>query len=598
MSGSNGSRIVVAVLTRPGADPAGALEALWAAEANEVVVVELDRPGAWAAARNTALQRAADADILALVDDDVRVAPGWGAALRTAFAGPRAPRRAAVGGPVRARHAPPGLDVGAHALVLGLGTPGGPEPALVAGNAAFRTAALRGIGGFFPVRGHRDAHDGLGDWQRALQELAAVGWEVVADPALVAERDLAGVDARELLRRRLRTGARSAALDPRATPAAALQLAARAGAAAAVRAVRGDRAGALGRAAWAAAGLGGLLGGRLAHGELQPDRARTPLRPAVPPPARRRAPRPQRPTTPVQGAILLYHRIVDGAPDPLGLAVTPERFAAQLAVLARDFRPVSLVDLLAGRGGARAVALTFDDGYHDNLLHALPALRAAGVPATLFVSTGHVATGAGFWWDTVTRLLGGGGDDRVLELAVPGGARAWAPRTPAQRDAVRAFVHAALQTRDAATIDAALRTLSAWAGQPIDGPERDRPMTIDELRALAAAGPLTIGAHGRTHLSLAFAPPAVRAAELRGSADDLEQWLGVRPRAFSYPFGVPGVDVDPVTIAAARDAGYAAATVNAPGVVCAGTDRHALPRLAVPDVDGPAFGRWLRAALR
>jgi hypothetical protein len=37
------------------------------------------------------------------------------------------------------------------------------------------------------------------------------------------------------------------------------------------------------------------------------------------------------------------------------------------------------------------------------------------------------------------------------------------------------------------------------------------------------------------------------------------------------------------------------ATVNAPGLVRAGTDPYALPRLAVPDVDGAAFARWLHA---
>jgi hypothetical protein len=82
---------------------------------------------------------------------------------------------------------------------------------------------------------------------------------------------------------------------------------------------------------------------------------------------------------------------------------------------------------------------------------------------------------------------------------------------------------------------------------------------------------------------------------LRGSADDLETWLGARPTVFSYPFGVPGVDVDEATKVAARAAGYVGATVNAPGLVRAGTDPYALPRLAVPDVDGAAFSRWLHA---
>jgi peptidoglycan/xylan/chitin deacetylase (PgdA/CDA1 family) len=229
------------------------------------------------------------------------------------------------------------------------------------------------------------------------------------------------------------------------------------------------------------------------------------------------------------------------------------------------------------------------------LLHALPALAAADVPATLFASTGHVATGEGYWWDAVTALLGAGGDG-LLEIDLPEGRRAWAPGDDEQhRAAVRAHIHAALRTRDRATITAALGALRGWAGahghgRPLDG---DRPMTAAELQELAAAGPFAVGAHGRTHLSLAHQPGASRDAELRGSADDLEAWLGARPTVFSYPFGVPGVDVDEATKAAAHAAGYAYATVNAPGLVRSGTDPYALPRLAVPDVDGVAFAAWL-----
>ena len=193
------------------------------------------------------------------------------------------------------------------------------------------------------------------------------------------------------------------------------------------------------------------------------------------------------------------------------------------------------------------------------------------------------------------------GERDILTVDLPEGTRAWAPRTQDERAAVRAHVHAALRTRDRATIAGALAQLQAWAGQDAatQPPDRDRPLTPDELVALATAGPFTVQAHGRTHLSLAHAPAPVRAGELTGSADDLASWLGEakRPRIFSYPFGVPGVDVDGVTKAAVRAAGYTHATVNAPGLVGATTDPYALPRLAVPDVGGAVFARWLRAAL-
>jgi peptidoglycan/xylan/chitin deacetylase (PgdA/CDA1 family) len=598
--------LAVAVLVEPGADAAGAVGALRAAGIEDPAVLALDAPGAWAAARNAALDGAAAAEVLAFVDHDVLVAPGWGEALRAAFAGPGGERVGAAGGPLTAGGAPEWL-VGDHAEVLGLhADPAAPGP-FPGGNVAFRVAALRGVGGFFPARGHVAARDTVGEDRRAQRDLEAAGWRVVTAPEMRAVRDLSALRPAELLRRRVHAGARTAALGRPGRTAGAV-LAARAGAAAAARSLRGDRAGALDRAAWAAHGAGALLGAPLAHAGLQPDRAATTLRADVAPaaphplagalaPVLRRARRSA--GGDVRGAILLYHRVVEGE-DPLGLAVSPEHFAQQLTVLAQRWTPAGLDAVVDGDAGPHGVAITFDDGYHDNLVAAAPALRAAGIPATLFASTGHVASGAGFWWDEVRALVEDEPGDGVLSLDLAEGERAWAPGDAAQRATVRAHVHAALRTRDRATIARALAELRVWAGRspgPGAPPERDRPMTVAELQQLAGARIVDVQAHGRTHLSLAHAPASVRGDELSGSADDLEAWLGARPTVFSYPFGVLGVDVDAATRAAARAAGYRRATVNSPGLVRSGTDPLALPRLAVPDVDGAAFARWLHAAL-
>ncbi|HEX5923700.1 MAG TPA: polysaccharide deacetylase family protein [Baekduia sp.] len=585
-------------MVAPGADGAAAVAALRGAGVEDALTVRLERPGAWAAARNRALDLAADSDIMALVDHDVRVDPDWGVAVRDAFGDTRV---GAAGGPLRAVGAPLWLDGEGHAEVLGLhdGDPqqSGPFPG---GNVAFRIAALRGVGGFFPVRGHAAAHDTVGEDRRAQRELADAGWAIVAAPGMSAARDLSALRPAALLRRRAQTGARAAVLGATDRQAGAV-LAARAAASATTNVLRGRRGAAIDRAAWTAAGVGAVLGPALAHAGLQPDRSSTTLRADIPPPASRR----RRTSTAgggvVHGAILLYHRVADIGPDPLGLAVTPEHFAQQLKALAAGWTPAPLEAVIAGEAGPHAVAITFDDGYHDNLVNALPALVGASIPATLFASTSHIATGVGYWWDGVEAALADADARDILTLDLPEGARAWAPRIQDERAAVRAHIHAALRTRDRATIAGALAQLQAWAGQ--DGatqpPDRDRPLTPDELVTLATAGPFTVQAHGRTHLSLAHTPAPVRAGELTGSADDLASWLGEsrRPKIFSYPFGVPGVDVDTATKAAARAAGYTHATINAPGLVGATTDRYAVPRLAVPDVGGSAFAQWLRAAL-
>jgi len=88
--------------------------------------------------------------------------------------------------------------------------------------------------------------------------------------------------------------------------------------------------------------------------------------------------------------ILMYHR-VDRLPTYDQLTVSPARFAEQIEHLATQYRVISLEqavgELLRGGPIQFGVVITFDDGYRDNLVHALPVLLHYQVPATIFVTT-------------------------------------------------------------------------------------------------------------------------------------------------------------------------------------------------------------------
>jgi len=91
--------------------------------------------------------------------------------------------------------------------------------------------------------------------------------------------------------------------------------------------------------------------------------------------------------------ILMFHRVARlAAYDQL--TVTPERFEQQIATLVSRSRVISLAravaELEAGGPRAPGVVLTFDDGYRDNLVHALPVLRRHGLPATIFLTARFV----------------------------------------------------------------------------------------------------------------------------------------------------------------------------------------------------------------
>ena len=107
--------------------------------------------------------------------------------------------------------------------------------------------------------------------------------------------------------------------------------------------------------------------------------------------------------------ILMYHRIALDEIDPWHLCVSPQNFVAQMDVLRRRRRPMRLADLThdleEGRCPRGAVVVTFDDGYADNLVSALPVLEAFDVPATVFCTAGAVGRDEPFWWDRLAGLL-------------------------------------------------------------------------------------------------------------------------------------------------------------------------------------------------
>jgi peptidoglycan/xylan/chitin deacetylase (PgdA/CDA1 family) len=315
-------------------------------------------------------------------------------------------------------------------------------------------------------------------------------------------------------------------------------------------------------------------------------RARKPLavRPARP------APRPAG----GRGAILLYHRVAaEEASDRHRLRVGPDDFRAHLELIRRAYRPMPLLEMVrAARRGLLpdgAVAVTFDDGYLDNLTTASPILIEQGIPAAFFVVTGALEDGAEYWWDTLERVLQGP-HALPAELDVPlrGQPARLATATAEERQAAHAALHAALVASPPADRDHTLRALLRGSGLSAAGGSR-RPMKTDEVRALARAGH-TVGAHGVHHLALSTHPYEIQRQEVIESALCLERVLGRGVSAFAYPFGNYGREALEIV----RAAGFEAALTCDEGTVTAEADPARLPRLEAP-ADVAALAERLRS---
>jgi peptidoglycan/xylan/chitin deacetylase (PgdA/CDA1 family) len=569
--------ITVAVCHRTGSPTLAQCLSALRSEGVHPVVFTSPRGHGLAQSRNDALA-STDADVLAFVDDDIAVGDGWFGALRAAWS--RAPEdRGCVGGPIGARFTAPRPRWLTDPLLGVLGVADGGN-SFHGGNVSFRTDALRGIGGFWPVRGRPELHDWFSEEHHAQHELAAAGWSHACEPDAAVTRllDPSRLHRRDVLALRARYGARSALIGERRPRAVAARTAASSAAGAAIAMAARDDARATERAARAAENAAVLVAPLIAHRDLQPTVAQTPFRHSVP------APQPLIPRVRLRrsrsGAVVLVYHRVDHEPG----SVTPANFAAQMEVMLSRSTPAPLEAIARGDAPSDAFAVTFDDGYAETMHQALPVLTSAGVPATIFISTVHVAEQHGFWWDEVGHLLAQS-PARPLRLTIEGETRAWARAAGAERHLL-----SWLQPKSPEAIEAALVGLRGWASGEAELPEAERPLSVAELRTLSRSPLIDIGAHTRTHANLRYVNPARLIDELSGSRADLAQWLGIAsPSGLAYPFGVPGIDVDDGIRAAARTAGFDYAALNTTGIVTADTDRYGLPRLPPENTGADAF---------
>jgi peptidoglycan/xylan/chitin deacetylase (PgdA/CDA1 family) len=268
--------------------------------------------------------------------------------------------------------------------------------------------------------------------------------------------------------------------------------------------------------------------------------------------------------------IVRHHRVFADDEQPLyRLGVSAWVLREQLRMLASEgLAPVTVAEglehLAHGRG--HKVALSFDDGYRDNLTRALPLLEEHGARATFYLTAGWIEHRTIPWWDAVAHALSHTRRTVLDSFAGDAGPILLATRT----DRVRALERLAPRFRvPLAERDARVRSLRERLG--VENAPACELATWDEARVLTRT-PMEIGAHTLNHPHLTTLTPAEQEREMEGSVALIAERLGVRPRGLAYPGG----DHDAETLAAAGRSGldYAATTR-------AGLNRGDAPRLAL-----------------
>jgi peptidoglycan/xylan/chitin deacetylase (PgdA/CDA1 family) len=220
--------------------------------------------------------------------------------------------------------------------------------------------------------------------------------------------------------------------------------------------------------------------------------------------------------------VLCYHRI--GGQGVL--SKTLEQFASDLEYLKRSYTCMSLWEfserLRNGRLRSRpAAVVTFDDGYRDNFMNAVPVLLHYKIPASFFVSTGFMGVNRSFPHDEAVT------DEQAIKRYGP---------------------------------NASFEKLR-W----------------DELREMQTKG-FEIGSHTVNHADFSRVDPNTLQVEINDSLQQLQRELGERPRPFAFPWGTPA-QVTKQALQILRGSGYYAALTMFPGSNTYGQDVFQVKRI-------------------
>lgn len=295
------------------------------------------------------------------------------------------------------------------------------------------------------------------------------------------------------------------------------------------------------------------------------------------------------PITRGAGVIFMLHHVRPAPPPDFSpnriLSITPDFLELVLErVTERGFDIVTLDEAHARMTSPVShdrpyAAFTFDDGYRDNVEHALPVMRRFNAPMTIYVSPEFCDHNGRAWWLTLENAM-----RELATISVPfeTGERQFDLATTEQKYAAFHAIYPWLRAQPDEKIHV---HVDRWAGEAGIDPLaacRSLVMTWDELRALRDEPLVSIGAHTMSHAALAKCSDEEARWQIEASIEHIEYELGRDCRHFAYPYG-DAMSAGDRDFALARSAGLRTAVTTRKGQISAdvGETFWSLPRFSL-----------------
>lgn len=245
-------------------------------------------------------------------------------------------------------------------------------------------------------------------------------------------------------------------------------------------------------------------------------------------------------TLPPKATILCYHGIdANGSTQLNSRFISQGYFEKQLQYFKKHFDIVPLSHFYKQEAievKRPTLALTFDDGYLNNLTRALPLLEKYQLPATFFVTSINTLTAPMIWADQYDLCTAHW--DQPLHIRSETYIKNW--RGHYRRSSDGALLKWLCCESDYGFKQAVLAAFPPEANQFQSNPRWDdywKPMNDAQIQQLSRSSVATIGSHGQYHNDLACQPTQAAFAELQQNKAYLESLIQQPVVDLAYPHG-------------------------------------------------------------
>ena len=223
-----------------------------------------------------------------------------------------------------------------------------------------------------------------------------------------------------------------------------------------------------------------------------------------------------------KGAILNYHRVLPSNKidnSLVNISVSTDNFINQLNYLTKNFNIISLDELLLhlkSKSNEFKIAITFDDGYKDNLNYAYPILEKFDAPATIYIITKFINNKFIPWWIKLDYFIK---NKKKIDT---------------NKKKLFNLYKNKLLLSDQLAID---KNVLSILGKNNKLKYNNIFLDQKEIQYLSKQKLITIGSHSHSHYNFSKLTEEQTLSEFKTSKSILENMINKKILHFSYPYG-------------------------------------------------------------